>query len=136
LLGRGRPPHDRALPRAAGGARVTAIAATLFWLSAGLVVYTHLGYPLVLWVLARLHVGDRPQLERHPDRDAVPTVSLIVPAYDEEEVIAEKVANALALDYPRDRLQVIVASDGSTDATADRARAAGASLVLELPPGG
>jgi cellulose synthase/poly-beta-1,6-N-acetylglucosamine synthase-like glycosyltransferase len=51
-------------------------------------------------------------------------------------VIAGKVANALALDYPRERLQVVVASDGSTDATAERARAAGASLVLELPPGG
>ena len=51
-------------------------------------------------------------------------------------MIAAKVANALALDYPRERLQIIVASDGSTDATAERARAAGADLVLELPPGG
>jgi cellulose synthase/poly-beta-1,6-N-acetylglucosamine synthase-like glycosyltransferase len=66
----------------------------------------------------------------------MPTVSLIVPAYDEEEVIAEKVADALALDYPRERLQIVVASDGSADATAERARAAGADLVLELPPGG
>ena len=63
-------------------------------------------------------------------------MSLIVPAYDEEEVIAAKVANALSLDYPRERLQVIVASDGSSDATGERARAAGADLVLELPPGG
>jgi len=51
-------------------------------------------------------------------------------------VIAAKVANALALDYPRDRLQVIVASDGSTDATVTRAEAAGAGLVLDLPAGG
>jgi len=51
-------------------------------------------------------------------------------------VIAAKVANALALDYPRERLQVVIASDGSGDATAERARAAGADLVLELPPGG
>ena len=51
-------------------------------------------------------------------------------------MIAAKVANALALDYPRERLQVIVASDGSADATAERAREAGADLVLELPPGG
>ena len=51
-------------------------------------------------------------------------------------MIAAKVANALALDYPRERLQIVVASDGSTDATAERARAAGADLVLELPPGG
>jgi cellulose synthase/poly-beta-1,6-N-acetylglucosamine synthase-like glycosyltransferase len=51
-------------------------------------------------------------------------------------VIAAKVANALALDYPRALLQVIVASDGSADATAAQAHAAGADLVLELPPGG
>jgi cellulose synthase/poly-beta-1,6-N-acetylglucosamine synthase-like glycosyltransferase len=66
----------------------------------------------------------------------LPRVSLVVAAYDEEEVIAEKVANALALDYPRGKLQIIVASDGSADATAERARGAGADLVLELPRGG
>ncbi len=66
----------------------------------------------------------------------MPAVSLIVAAYDEEEVIGAKVANALALDYPRDRLELIVASDGSSDATVERARAAGADLVLELPRGG
>ena len=118
---------------------MTAVAATLFWLSAGLIVYTHLGYPLVLWALARLRMGGRRDSNPRPSAwqaEGLATVSLIIPAYDEEEVIAEKVANALALDYPRDRLQVIVASDGSTDATAERARAAGASLVLELPPGG
>ncbi len=64
------------------------------------------------------------------------SVSLIIPAYDEQEVIAAKVANALALEYPRELLEVIVASDGSSDATAERARAAGADLVLELPAGG
>jgi len=63
-------------------------------------------------------------------------VSLIVPAFDEEDVIADKVANALRLDWPRERLQIIVADDGSTDATPERAREAGADLVLELPPGG
>src|SRR3954471_1187017 len=125
---------------------MTAVAATLFWLSAGLLVYTHLGYPLALAGLIRLRRVSNPRpkpVRRQYDKLAVtgsspvmPAVSLIVPAYDEEDVIAGKVANALALDYPRDRLQVIVASDGSTDATAERARAAGASLVLELPPGG
>jgi len=135
---------------------MTAIAAIVFWLSAGLLVYTHLGYPLLLAALVRLTgrdsrttqpAPDRPGRFQHPGppggsnvgNDAgggLPTVSLIVPAYDEEEVIAAKVANALALDYPRERLQVVVASDGSTDATAARARAAGAGLVLELPAGG
>jgi cellulose synthase/poly-beta-1,6-N-acetylglucosamine synthase-like glycosyltransferase len=66
----------------------------------------------------------------------MPTVSLVIAAYDEEDVIAAKVANALALEYPRDRLQVIVASDGSGDATVERAREAGADLVLDLPRGG
>jgi len=116
---------------------VNTVAAILFWLSAGLIVYTHLGYPLLLMGLARVKKERRPFKPRgsgfSPD---LPTVSLIIPAYDEEDVIADKVANALALDYPRDRLQVVVASDGSTDATAERARAGGAGLVLELPAGG
>lgn len=120
---------------------MTTLAAILFWLSAAALVYTHLGYPLTLYALTHLgrfhgsprHRGDK---GGNDPGGEVPTVSLIVPAYDEEEVIAEKVTAALALDYPRERLQVIVASDGSSDATAERARAAGASLVLELPPGG
>jgi cellulose synthase/poly-beta-1,6-N-acetylglucosamine synthase-like glycosyltransferase len=111
---------------------VTAIA-IVFWLCAALIVYTHAGYLLALRVL--LARRRRPTLE--PGHwDELPRVSLIVPAYDEEAVIAAKVANALALDYPRERLQIIVASDGCADATAERARAAGADLVLELPPGG
>ncbi len=111
----------------------------LFWLCAGLIVYTHAGYPLALAVLSRsAHLGERrfDKVEVTGSSPVPPTVSLIVPAYDEEEVIAAKVANALALDYPRERLQIIVASDGSADATAERARGAGADLVLELPPGG
>jgi cellulose synthase/poly-beta-1,6-N-acetylglucosamine synthase-like glycosyltransferase len=115
------------------------VLAIVFWGCAGLIVYAHLGYPLVLWVLVRLRgrsvERDIRKLEVAGSRP-LPGVSLIVPAYDEEAVIAAKVANALALDYPRERLQLIVASDGSADATAERARAAGADLVLELPPGG
>jgi cellulose synthase/poly-beta-1,6-N-acetylglucosamine synthase-like glycosyltransferase len=108
--------------------------AALFWVSAGLIVYTHLGYPLLLRVLLALR--RTPPAPSAPTEDELPRVSLIVAAYDEEEVIEAKVANALALDYPRERLELIVASDGSYDATADRARAAGADLVLELPRGG
>jgi cellulose synthase/poly-beta-1,6-N-acetylglucosamine synthase-like glycosyltransferase len=131
------------------------VAAILFWLSAGLLVYTHLGYPLVLWILVRLKGptaggavgGPTPEEALATGRGGgspaatgpaagAPSVSLVIPAYDEGEVIAAKVANALSLDYPRERLELIVASDGSADATAERARAAGADLVLELPPGG
>jgi cellulose synthase/poly-beta-1,6-N-acetylglucosamine synthase-like glycosyltransferase len=111
---------------------VTALV-VLFWLSAVLIVYTHLGYPLVLRLL--LAMRRRPTLEPGTWEE-LPRVSLIVAAYDEEEVIEAKVANALALDYPRERLELIVASDGSADATAERARSAGADVVLELPRGG
>jgi cellulose synthase/poly-beta-1,6-N-acetylglucosamine synthase-like glycosyltransferase len=115
---------------------VTAIA-IVFWVCSGLIVYTHLGYPTLLWLLSRGRGSGDFQLDKlEVTEDELPTVSLIVAAYDEEEVIAAKVANALALDYPRQKLQLIVASDGSADATAERARAAGADLVLELLRGG
>lgn len=108
------------------------LVAIVFWVSVAGIVYTHLGYPLLL----RLLVAFRRAPDAPPAMEELPRVSLIVAAYDEEEVIAAKVANALALDYPRDRLEIVVASDGSADATAERARAAGAGLVLELPRGG
>jgi cellulose synthase/poly-beta-1,6-N-acetylglucosamine synthase-like glycosyltransferase len=107
--------------------------AVLFWVSAGLIVYTHLGYPLVLRLLLALR--RRPTLKPGVWEE-LPRVSLIVAAYDEEEVIEAKVANALAFDYPRERLELIIASDGSADATAERAREAGADIVLELPRAG
>jgi cellulose synthase/poly-beta-1,6-N-acetylglucosamine synthase-like glycosyltransferase len=112
---------------------MTTAAAILFWGCAALILYTHLGYPLALRAL----VASRRRPSLDPGTwEELPRVTLIVPAYDEEEVIAAKVANALALDYPRQRLQLIIASDGSVDATAERARAAGADLVLELPAAG
>jgi hypothetical protein len=103
----------------------------LFWASAALIVYTHAGYPLVLWLLSRLR-----RTRTHGTLEELPRVSLIVSAYDEEQVIAGKVENALALDYPRERLEVVVASDGSSDRTCELARAAGADLVLDLDHGG
>jgi cellulose synthase/poly-beta-1,6-N-acetylglucosamine synthase-like glycosyltransferase len=115
----------------------------IFWLSAALIAYTHLGYPVVLWALTR-HPRTRKREREHSGdheralarAEEMPAVSLIVAAYDEEEVIAAKVADVLALDYPRERLELIVASDGSGDATVERAREAGADLVLDLPRGG
>jgi cellulose synthase/poly-beta-1,6-N-acetylglucosamine synthase-like glycosyltransferase len=109
------------------------VVAVAFWASVGLLVYAHAGYPLVLWLLSRLRGReDLPQEAAEP----LPAVSLIVAAHDEEAVIERKVVDALSLDYPRDRLEVIVASDGSTDRTVELARAAGADLVLDLPRGG
>lgn len=103
----------------------------VFWVAAGLIAYTHAGYPLLLLALT---AGRRPPA--WPALDGMPAVSLIVAAHDEGDVIEAKVANALALDYPRRQLELIVASDGSTDATVARARAAGADLVLDLERAG
>jgi cellulose synthase/poly-beta-1,6-N-acetylglucosamine synthase-like glycosyltransferase len=104
-----------------------------FWLSIALIVWTQLGYALALAALAAL-LGARESLPA--DTDARPSVSLIVAAHNEQEVIAAKVSNALALDYPRELVEVIVACDGCTDETARCARQAGADVVLDLPRGG
>ena len=84
----------------------------LFWFPVALVLYVYFGYPLLMWTLSKLHPAQ--PVEK---ADITPTVSLIIPAYNEELVIAQKIENSLALDYPRDKLEIIVASDGSTDAT-------------------
>ncbi|MFN8302541.1 MAG: glycosyltransferase family 2 protein [Saprospiraceae bacterium] len=86
----------------------------LFWSALFLVFYAYLGYGLLLWVLMRLGRG-RPAVL--PD-DFLPPLGFITCAYNEEEHIEAKIANSLALDYPRERLQLIFVSDGSTDATA------------------
>jgi len=106
-----------------------------FWGSAGLVVYTQLGYPLLLVGLDRLRRPHEADVLPGGDGD-LPDVSLVVAAYNERPVIADKVRNALSLDYPREKLEVLVSVDGATDGTAERAREAGADLVLENPRGG
>ena len=112
----------------------------VFWVSVALILYAHLGYPVLLGLLAwlrdrtpRTRARFRPRM---PPDDELPSVSVIVAAYAEEDVIAERVANIRALDYPSRLLELIIACDGSPDATASRAREAGADLVLELPRGG
>src|SRR3954471_21401893 len=107
----------------------------LFWIATALLAWTQALYAPALALLRRLRGSPAPA-PAGPLGDPVPSVSLIVAAYREESVIAAKVANARALDWPRDRLEVIVAVEGGGDATAERARAAGADQVLELPRGG
>jgi hypothetical protein len=105
-----------------------------FWACALLIVYAPLGYPLLLALLARVRRARSVPAAGAPGGE--PLVSLVVAAHAEAGVIAAKVANALALDWPRERLEVMVACDGSPDDTPARARAAGADVVLELPWGG
>lgn len=85
----------------------------LFWLSVVAVAWTYVGYPLFITLLARW----RPR--HHQRADILPTVSLIIPAYNEESVIGQKLENALALDYPPEQMEIIVVADGSTDRTVE-----------------
>ena len=87
------------------------IARATFWGSLGALAWTHAGYPLAMGALARV----RPRPVHKAEQ--TPSVSLVVSAHDEEAVIRRRVENALALDYPPESLEVVVASDGSTDLT-------------------
>lgn len=87
------------------------LLALLFWLALLALAYGYAGYPLLVAVAGRLR--DR-RVQRAP---VTPPTSLIIAAYNEEASIAERLENALAADYPREALEIIVASDGSTDGT-------------------
>lgn len=97
----------------------------IVWASAGLLAYTHVGYPLLLAAAARRRRVAPPA--------EPPPVSIVVAAYNEESVIAAKVRNLRALRYPAE-VEIVVVSDGSDDATV--AAASEADVVLDLPRGG
>lgn len=82
-----------------------------FWISLGLVLYVYLGYPILVALLAAIR-------DRHVRRaPCEPRVSILISAYNEEASIRQTLENKLRLDYPRDRLEVIVVSDASSDRT-------------------
>ena len=102
----------------------------VFWVALAALVWTHVGYVLFVQGLASLRHG--PAAPAPGER---PKVAVIVAAYNEETVIERRVANLLALDYPHDRLEIVVTSDASTDRTEELAAAAGAR-VISNPRGG
>jgi cellulose synthase/poly-beta-1,6-N-acetylglucosamine synthase-like glycosyltransferase len=83
----------------------------LFWALVSLVIFTYLGYPLVLWIFAKVRPREVHRSKIHPP------VSIIIAARNEAEKIRGKINNTLTLDYPPSLLEVIVASDASDDAT-------------------
>jgi cellulose synthase/poly-beta-1,6-N-acetylglucosamine synthase-like glycosyltransferase len=94
---------------------IESIAAIVFTLSAVVVFYAYFGYPAVVWACSRLFGRHH---EPCPDEaETLPRVSLLIAAHNEEDCIAERIRNALALDYPAGKLEIVVASDGSQDRT-------------------
>jgi cellulose synthase/poly-beta-1,6-N-acetylglucosamine synthase-like glycosyltransferase len=105
------------------------VVETLFWFSLAALVWTHVAYPAVAVIAARL----RPR--RLEVADHVPSVAVIVAAYNEETVIERRIANLRELDYPGDKLEIVVTSDASTDRTEELAAATGVR-VIRNPRGG
>ncbi len=90
----------------------TIVTAGLFWFFSALVVYVYAGYPILLALLARLFPQENSRSDRFSAR-----ASLLISAFNEAQVIGEKVENSLALDYPQGQLEIIVISDCSSDGT-------------------
>jgi cellulose synthase/poly-beta-1,6-N-acetylglucosamine synthase-like glycosyltransferase len=105
----------------------------LFWLSLAFIFYAYAGYPLVLLLLSAIR--NRP-VQTAP---VCPKVSFVITAYNEEKRIHDKLTNTLRLDYPRDRMEIVVASDCSTDGTDDIVRSfqtSGVRLIRSNRKGG
>ncbi|HTK23492.1 MAG TPA: glycosyltransferase, partial [Gaiella sp.] len=110
-------------------------AKTLFWGALGALAWTHVGYPLAAGALARAR--PRPVAR---DPEWTPSVAVIVAAHDEEALIGRRVENLLALDYPPEQLEIVVASDASEDGTNEIVEAVAAKeprvRLLDCPRGG
>jgi cellulose synthase/poly-beta-1,6-N-acetylglucosamine synthase-like glycosyltransferase len=102
----------------------------IFWASLGALLWTHAGYPAAAALAARIR--------RRPVRaaDGTPTVTVVVAAWNEEDVIQSRLENLLALDYPADRLEIVVASDASTDRTDEVVEAFDGVRLIACPRGG
>jgi cellulose synthase/poly-beta-1,6-N-acetylglucosamine synthase-like glycosyltransferase len=93
------------------------LPAACFWFCFAVVCYVYLGYPIVISALA-WWLGRRAEAPPIECDEELPTLSLLIAAFNEERVIEDRIRNALALDYPGYKLEIIVASDGSSDGTA------------------
>jgi biofilm PGA synthesis N-glycosyltransferase PgaC len=92
---------------------MVALLLVIFWTAVIILVYTYLGYPMLVAVLARL----KPRRVTDEEAPELPRVSLIIPAHNEEKVIRNKIENSLALDYPEELFSIVIISDGSADRT-------------------
>jgi len=105
-----------------------------FWLFLLGIFYAYFGYPISLILIKKVRQRETLREEHHEK-----SVTLIITAFNEEKRIREKLENSLALEYPKDKLQILVASDGSTDATNDIVRSyadKGVELLKVVKRGG
>jgi len=93
-----------------------------FWLCAGGVIYAYMGYPIYVWGISRLYNNPVDTADTSAPPTEWPMVSLVIAAYKEEKVILPRLVNATLLDYPADRLEILIGVDGSEDCTGDLVR--------------
>lgn len=91
----------------------------LFWACLLIVFYTYIGYGIILYIIIRLKrlFRGKPQKTALPSDEELPTMTLMICAYNEEDVVAEKMENTLAIDYPKDKFRIMWVTDGSNDRT-------------------
>src|SRR5476651_1260296 len=95
-------------------------AQIVFWIGTGILAYVYVGYPLLVYIVSRIF----PKNTFHAEIE--PTVTVLITAFNEEDAIREKLENTLAIEYPAGKIEILVASDGSTDRTDE--------IVKELAP--
>lgn len=91
---------------------------SLFWVGVLIVVFTYVGYGLLAWVMVKIR-GARSIPEDQRTDDQLPAVTLLIAAYNEIDILPAKLANCRALDYPKDKLNILFITDGSSDGSAE-----------------
>lgn len=103
---------------------MTTLLLALFWLALFIVFYTYVGYGILLYLMVKVKEAcKKPQKIVLPEDDQLPEITLFITAFNEEDVVDEKMQNSIELDYPADKLHIVWVTDGSNDGTNDRLKA-------------
>lgn len=91
----------------------------IFWLCIGLVVYTYIGYGILVWILVKIRKIIGKQFKKYNDPTFLPNITLAIPAYNEMSCIEAKVKNTFSLDYPAEKMEILFVTEGSNDGTSE-----------------
>lgn len=106
----------------------------LFWVAVAVVVYTYVGYGIILWLMVKVKEWFvKPVKHPYPTDEELPEMTLFIAAYNEEQVVDDKMANCLDLDYPREKLHIVWCTDGSNDHTVERLGCWPQATVFHIP---